>query len=67
MKCSINFFNQQRAYSPLLIILTTLLGNLLFAQSQYNLVPNYSFETYTICPTNLSIAKPPLPGMNLQI
>ena len=61
MKHSINFFNKQRAFSPLFIILIMLWGNFLLAQSPYNLVANYSFETYVICPSNLSLGTPPPP------
>ena len=29
------------------------------AQQQYNLVPNYSFEIYTVCPNYLNSPPPP--------
>ena len=59
MKHSINFFNKQRAKCPLFIILTMLWGNLLLAQSPYNLVANYSFEDNVHCPTSLGDDYPP--------
>ncbi len=61
MKNLINFFNQQRAFRPLLVVLFLMFCNFILAQNQYNLVPNWSFENYTVCPSNLGIASPPPP------
>ena len=53
--------NQQWALRPLLVlIIFVIIKSNSFSQQQYNLVPNYSFENYTICPDTFN-APPPLP------
>ena len=42
-------------------ILFCLLQQENFAQQQYNLVPNWSFETYIVCPNSLTNNPPPPP------
>ncbi len=59
-------FKQQAGNACLLLIFLIINSYNSAGQSPNNLVPNYSFEDYIICPSNLSKGSPPL-GIHLPL